>query len=84
VSVEALHPLDAQCIACPAIITHSDSPVRWEVLMPAGLVELAIEDHERWDTLARSVDTPHRHYPLTRAWLNDSCSTHNVRASDYF
>jgi hypothetical protein len=84
VSVEMLYPLMAKSIVCPAIVTHSDSPVRWEVLIPAGLVELTREDHERWDTLARRVDTLDRRYPLTITWLNDSRSANRVRACDYF
>jgi hypothetical protein len=65
VSVEMLYPLKAKSIVYPAIVTHSDSPVRWEILIPAGLVELAREDHERWDTPARRVNTLDRCYPLT-------------------
>jgi hypothetical protein len=47
VSVEMLYPLIAKSIICPAIVTHSDSPVRWEILIPASLVELAREDHKQ-------------------------------------
>jgi hypothetical protein len=84
ISVEMLYPLIPKSIVCPAIVTHSDSPVRWEVLIPAGLVELAREDYERWDTPPWRVDTLDRCYPLTIAWLNDSRPTNCVWAGDYF
>jgi hypothetical protein len=45
-----LYLLIAKSIVCPAIVAYSDSPVRWEVLILASLVELAREDYERWDT----------------------------------
>jgi hypothetical protein len=83
-SVEMLYPLIAKSIVCPAIVTHSDSPVRWEVLIPAGLVELTREDHKQWDTPARRVNTLDRRYPLTITWLNNSRSANRVRAYNYF
>jgi hypothetical protein len=45
-----LYLLIPKSIVYLAIVTHSDSLVRWEVLIPAGLVELAREDYERWNT----------------------------------
>jgi hypothetical protein len=46
-----LYLLIPKSIVCLAIVTYSDSLVRWEVLILAGLVELAREDYEWWDTL---------------------------------
>jgi hypothetical protein len=42
-SVKVLYLLIAKSIVCPAIITHGDCLVRQDVLIPAGLVELARE-----------------------------------------
>jgi hypothetical protein len=64
-SVEVLYPLIAKSIVYPAVVTYSDSLVRWELLILAGLVEPTREDHERWDRPARRVDTLDRRYPLT-------------------
>jgi hypothetical protein len=74
-SVEVMDPFNTQSIV---------SPVLWEALIPAGLVELARQDHEQWNTPARRVDRLNRRNPLTIAWLNDSSSTSGVRAGDYF
>jgi hypothetical protein len=46
-SVEVLDPFNAQSIVGLSIVTHSDCPVTWDILIPAGLVELARQDHER-------------------------------------
>jgi hypothetical protein len=83
VSVEVTYPLKTKLICCPPVVTDCDSPVRWEVLIPASLVELARQYHEQWKTPARRVDTLNRCNPLLVAWLYDSCPTHGVRACNY-
>jgi hypothetical protein len=51
-SVKVLYLLIAKSIVCLAIITYGDCLVRRDVLIPAGLVELAREYYEWWDILS--------------------------------
>jgi hypothetical protein len=46
-SVEVTYLLNTKLICCLSIVTDSDSLVWWEVLVPACLVELASQYHER-------------------------------------
>jgi hypothetical protein len=78
VSVEMLYLLIAKSIICLAIVTYSDSLVRWEILILASLVELAREDYKRWNILARRVNILDRRYLLIITWLNDSRLTNYV------
>jgi hypothetical protein len=59
-----LYLLIAKSIIYLAIVTYSDSLVRWEILILAGLVELTREDYKRWNILARRVNILDRRYPL--------------------
>jgi hypothetical protein len=52
------------------------------VLIPAGLVELARQDHERRKTPARRVDTLDSRDLVSITWLYSDCSTYGVRARD--
>jgi hypothetical protein len=52
------------------------------VLISAGLVELARQDHERRKTPARRVNTLNRGNPVSIAWLYDSSATYCVCARD--
>jgi hypothetical protein len=40
--MEVLYPLKAKFISRPAVVANSDSPVRWEALILASLVELSL------------------------------------------
>ena len=77
-SVKVLYPLYAELICRPAVVADCENPVWREVVVPASLVLLTRQDHERWKTLARRVDTLNRGSPLSITWLYDSSATYCV------
>jgi hypothetical protein len=56
-SVETLYPVKAKLVGSPSIVTKTKYPVRLEVLIPAGLVELCFQNHKGLKTLARRANT---------------------------
>ena len=81
-SIKVLYPVKAKLVGSPPIVANTKYPVRLEVLIPARLVEFSFQDHKGWKTPARRANTLNCCYPLSIAWLNKSCSTYCVRASD--
>jgi hypothetical protein len=56
-SVKVLYPLNSKLISCLAIIANCEYLFYRDVVIPASLVELPREDHERRKTLTKRVDT---------------------------
>jgi hypothetical protein len=81
-SVEVLYPVKAKVVGSLPIVAKIQYPVRLEVLIPAGLVELSFQDHKEWKTPARCTNILNCYHPLLIAWLNKSCPTYCIRASD--
>lgn len=80
--VEVLNPLKAKLVGCPSIVTNTDNPVRRDILIPAGLVELSFQDYKGWKTPAGRVNTLSYCHPLSITWINSSCSANSVRAGN--
>jgi hypothetical protein len=81
-SFEVLCFVEAKLVGSPSIVTKTKYPVKLEVLIPAGLVELSFQDHKGWKAPARCANTLNCCHSRSIAWLNKSCSTYCVSASD--
>jgi hypothetical protein len=62
---EVLQPSYTNFIGSPAVIRYSYPPVLRVVVILALVVVLPLEDEERGDKLASSIDTSNQSYPLT-------------------
>ena len=51
-------------------------------MIPGGLVELPRQDYERWQTLARRVDTFDCRDPVSVTWLYSDSSAYSVGVRD--
>ena len=82
--VEVLNPFQASLIGCPTVFGRRDDPVvwQWAVLVPRGEVMLALDDNERRDRPASSVDTLDHCCPLPIARLLRLCPATPFGACD--
>jgi hypothetical protein len=61
---EVLQPSYTNFISSPAIIRYSYPPLFGVVVIPALVVVLRLEDEERGDQPASSIDSSYQGYPL--------------------